>query len=104
MEKFNEGTAEEKGPILDLLTFLSAFEMNDVIWSELFQIAAPLVSDENHMKRSYRFLQSLLNNESLSEEIKTQIVHLLRESKGKTKSNAEPFRLECIISLVLQVN
>jgi len=72
--------------------------------SQVFRIASSLVSDEVHMKRAYRLIQSLLNNESVSPGTKAQVVEILRQSKGKTKSNAEPLRLECIISLVLQVS
>lgn len=103
LDKFNECSPEEKGPILDLLTFLSGFEINERVSEELFHIASPLVSDESHMKGAYRLLQSLFKNESVSKEIKAQIVNVLRENKGKTKSNAEPFRLDCIIALVLEV-
>ncbi len=98
-----ETPVEEKGPILDLIAFLSVVKMEDETAEKVLQVSARLTTDTSHMKRSYRILSSLIKNEFVSEEIQGKIANVLRENKGKTKSNAEPLRLECIIWLVLQV-
>ena len=94
---------EEKGPILDLLAFLSVVEIDENTAEKVLQVASSLTNDTNHMKRSYRILSSLIKNEFVPDDFQGKIATILRETKGKTKSNAEPLRLDCINWLVLKV-
>ena len=77
----------EKSALLDLLTFLMSMQTDEKMLEEGFSIASKLINDSGQMKRSYRLLVVLIKNENVPIFIKTKIADLLRENKGKTKSN-----------------
>jgi hypothetical protein len=93
----------EKSALLDLLTFLIGVQNGEEVLGLAFSMASNLMNEEAQMKRAYRMLAVLAKNENLPATIKSKLGDLLRATKGKTKSNAEPFRLECILSLAHQV-